>query len=137
MSSERKRGDDGFTLIEVLIAMVILAVGLLALEAMGIGAARMVARADRQSEHVARATARIEMVERELRRNNGVASAASQQAVTLTDGAVMTTTITGRSTDVAPDNELYAVRVKVTPRATDKALSVKDTLSLRTNVFIP
>lgn len=137
MSSERKRGDDGFTLIEVLIAMVILAVGLLALEAMGIGAARMVARADRQSEHVARATARIEMVARELRRNNGVASAASQQPVTLADGAVMTTTVAGRSTDPPPDPELFEVRVKVTPRSTDKALSIKDTLSLRTDVFMP
>jgi hypothetical protein len=40
--------------------MVILAVGLLALEAMGIGAARMVARADRESELTALATDRLE-----------------------------------------------------------------------------
>jgi prepilin-type N-terminal cleavage/methylation domain-containing protein len=40
---------DGFTLIEVLVAMVILAVGLLGLEALGIGAARSVALAERNS----------------------------------------------------------------------------------------
>lgn len=56
----RTSGREGFTLIEVLMAMVILAVGLLALEAMGIGAARMVARADRQSEYTAMAMADLE-----------------------------------------------------------------------------
>ena len=43
--------SEGFTLIEVLIAMVILAVGLLGLEALGIGAARANAVAERQSHH--------------------------------------------------------------------------------------
>lgn len=43
--------SEGFTLIEVLIAMVILSVGLLGLEALGIGAARANAVAERQSGH--------------------------------------------------------------------------------------
>jgi prepilin-type N-terminal cleavage/methylation domain-containing protein len=54
------RGRDGFTLVEVLAAMVILAVGLMALEAMGIGAARSVARADEVSEYTAVATDQLE-----------------------------------------------------------------------------
>lgn len=48
--SPRAAAEGGFTLIEVLIAMLILAVGLLGLEALGIGAARSIARADNQSE---------------------------------------------------------------------------------------
>ena len=56
----RARGRAGFTLIEVLVAMVILAVGLLALQAMTIWAARTVARADRQGEFTAIATADLE-----------------------------------------------------------------------------
>lgn len=56
------RGRGGFTMIEVLIAMVILAVGLLALGAMGIGSAQMVNRADRQSEYATAATDTLERV---------------------------------------------------------------------------
>jgi prepilin-type N-terminal cleavage/methylation domain-containing protein len=63
---------EGFTLIEVLIAMVILAVGLLALEAMGIGAARLVARADRQSEYTAMATADLEAALNQYRNTGNV-----------------------------------------------------------------
>lgn len=47
----KSNSNDGFTLIEVLIALVILSVGLLSLEALGIGAARANAVADRQSGH--------------------------------------------------------------------------------------
>jgi prepilin-type N-terminal cleavage/methylation domain-containing protein len=50
----------GFSLIEVLIAMVILAVGLLAIEAMAIGASRMVAGGDRNTEYTLLATQRLE-----------------------------------------------------------------------------
>jgi len=49
------RADAGFSLIEVLIAMIILSVGLLALEALGIGAARTVRRAQVQSNYAATA----------------------------------------------------------------------------------
>ena len=47
------RADAGFSLIEVLIAMIILSVGLLALESMAIGAARAVRRAAVQSNYTA------------------------------------------------------------------------------------
>ena len=69
----RPAGREGFTLIEVLIAMVILAVGLLALESMGIGAARLVARADRESEYTALATAELEAALSRFRATGAVA----------------------------------------------------------------
>ena len=54
MASEpTPRPDAGFSLIEVLIAMIILSVGLLALESLGIGAARSVRRAQVQSHYSA------------------------------------------------------------------------------------
>lgn len=53
-------GTGGFTLVEVMIALVILAVGLLGLEALGIGAARMVNRSRLESQYVALATGRLE-----------------------------------------------------------------------------
>jgi prepilin-type N-terminal cleavage/methylation domain-containing protein len=65
------RGEAGFTLIEVLAAMVILSVGLLALEALGIGAARSVASADRQTRYTAVATRVMEGRQQEIRQSPG------------------------------------------------------------------
>ena len=59
--------EAGFTLIEVLIAMVILAVGLMGLEALGIGAARSVAFAQRQSQFTVDASAEMERAVQAIR----------------------------------------------------------------------
>ncbi len=68
MTSEpRRSGEEGFTLIEVLVAMVILAVGLLGLEALGIGAARAVAMADRQSGYATLASDSLEAALHQIR----------------------------------------------------------------------
>jgi len=50
----------GAALLEVVVAMLILAVGLLGLEAMAITASRMMARANLQTEHAQSATRHIE-----------------------------------------------------------------------------
>lgn len=102
------RGREGFTLVEVLVAMVILAIGLLALEALGIGAARAVARADAQSEYTALATARLEQTLVRIRQN-----------LPLNTGEVAVGNLTVL-TDVVPENvgptrRLYTVTVRVTP----------------------
>jgi prepilin-type N-terminal cleavage/methylation domain-containing protein len=60
-------GEEGFTLVEVLAAMIILAVGLLGLEALGIGAARSIALADRQSEYATVTSDSLESALRQLR----------------------------------------------------------------------
>ncbi|HEV3052591.1 MAG TPA: prepilin-type N-terminal cleavage/methylation domain-containing protein [Longimicrobium sp.] len=100
-------GREGFTLVEVLVAMVILAVGLLALEALGIGAARAVARADVQSEYTALATQQME--ETLMRIRQGL-------AVTTGPTPVGTATVT---TDVVPETvgtrREYTVTVTVAP----------------------
>ena len=70
MTSEpRRSGEEGFTLIEVLVAMVILAVGLLGLEALGIGAARAVAMADRQSCYATLASDSLEAALHQIRQH--------------------------------------------------------------------
>lgn len=60
MPNNRLRSDAGFTLIEVLAAMVVLSVGLLGLEALGIGASRSLANAEAQSRYTTLATRAIE-----------------------------------------------------------------------------
>lgn len=74
MISETRRLDaEGFTLIEVMVAMVILAVGLLGLEALGIGAARAIALADRQSGYATLASDSLEAAMHQVRRGNAPA----------------------------------------------------------------
>ncbi|HEV2145896.1 MAG TPA: prepilin-type N-terminal cleavage/methylation domain-containing protein [Longimicrobiaceae bacterium] len=67
--SARLRSDDGFTLVEVLAAMMILAVGLLGLEALGIGASRMLVRAEKESRVSTLAATHLEAGLRQARAN--------------------------------------------------------------------
>ncbi len=70
VTTDRVAGSKGgFTLIEVVVAMVILALGLLGLEALGIGAAKSIARADRQSGYATLATDSLESALHQLRRD--------------------------------------------------------------------
>lgn len=124
------RRDAGFSMIEVLIAFVILAVGLLSLEALGIGAARMVTRAERQGEFATAASDTLEGVMFRLR--NGIAVASpSTHAI---DGASMT--ITTSATPVADGNVMWNVSALVVP-AQSKVLSPADSFRISSHVFRP
>jgi type IV pilus modification protein PilV len=68
------RAQSGFTLIEVLVAMIILAVGLLGLEALAIGAARSVASAQHRTMLAAAATQEIEDRVQAIRSNPSAVS---------------------------------------------------------------
>jgi type IV pilus modification protein PilV len=128
------RGTAGFTLIEVLIAMVILAVGLLALESMGIGASRMVARAQVQSEYAAIAA---DTLERTLNRIRGGAGAAVTQTWTVSRGAtasLVTTSAVVNTGGAAPLPSLWTVTVTITPPTTG-ILRASDGVTLRSNVI--
>lgn len=107
-ASEPGRGREGFTLMEVLVAMVILAVGLLALESLAIGGARMVARADRQSEFTTVASAQLEQVLQriELGQNPG--------STDVTAAGVRTQSVVSRQAAGAT-HFVYTVQVTVTP----------------------
>lgn len=70
---KRRRGDEGFTLVEVLMAMVLLAVGLLGLEALGLSAVRMIGQAEKNSR--AAATATLSMEDALLSLRNGTVPA--------------------------------------------------------------
>lgn len=108
---ERPDGRKGFTLVEVLVAMVIFAVGLLALEAMAIGAARSVARADRQSEYTTAATVQLEqVVQRVLLGQNPASSDA-------TANGMRTQTVVQRQAAGAT-HWVYTIEVTVTPATT-------------------
>lgn len=104
----RTRNREGFTLVEVLVAMVILAIGLLALEALAVGSARMVARADRESQYSALATERLESVLQRIDQNQNPASDETDEE----DGATVATVVTR---DVVGASNVFTVAVTVTP----------------------
>ena len=104
----RIRGREGFTLVEVLVAMVILAIGLLALEALAVGSARMVARADRESQYSALATERLESVLQRIKQLQDPPSSQTNEG----DGATVATVVTR---DVVGTNAIFTVTVTVTP----------------------
>ena len=120
------RGNGGFTMIEVLFAFVILAVGLLSLEALGIGASRLVARADRQTVYTTRATARLEQALSAVRQSQPV----DTRSDTL-PGALLTV----RGPFAA--NGLRTVIVTVMPSATNGVLAPRDSLVFSGSVFVP
>jgi type IV pilus assembly protein PilV len=118
-SSEARRRDGGFSLIEVLIAMVILAVGLLGLEAMGVSAGKLSARADRRSLYAVAATDAMEKMLGTLREGNGAAGTTTftvknAAGTSLADGSVIVAS--GGST-TSPALTRWDVTVRVIPKS--------------------
>jgi prepilin-type N-terminal cleavage/methylation domain-containing protein len=126
----RAAGEDGFTLIEVLIAMVILSVGLLGLEALGVGASRMVNRAERQGALVAIAS---DTLERTLSRFRTVADASVlpnvNQAFLTSRRDTIRVSVTGVGT------RLRTVSVTAVPSPNSVVLRRADSLRITGNVF--
>ncbi|MEW5926762.1 MAG: prepilin-type N-terminal cleavage/methylation domain-containing protein [Gemmatimonadota bacterium] len=132
MTTDRARaaGEDGFTLIEVLIAMVILSVGLLGLEALGVGASRMVNRAERQGALVAIAS---DTLERTLSRIRTSATPAAlpdvEQAFRTDRNDTIRVSVTGAGT------RLRTVSVTAIPSPSSVVLRRADSLRITGNVF--
>lgn len=64
---QRLHGESGFTMVEVLFAMILLAVGFLGLQALAVGSIRMIARADRQAELSMAASQEMEVAFQQIR----------------------------------------------------------------------
>lgn len=132
MTTDRARGagEDGFTLIEVLIAMVILSVGLLGLEALGVGASRMVNRAERQGALVAVASDTLERTLSRIRTSaNPAGLADSTQSFLTSRNDTIRISITGVGT------RLRTVNVTAIPSPSSVVLRRADSLRITGNVF--
>lgn len=105
---------NGFTLIEVLIAMVILAVGLLGLEALGVVAVRSLGFAERNSRASVTAARYVEEALEQVRRNERPASF----TCTLASGDRIQRAITYTPPANATAVARVSISVTVTPRPT-------------------
>lgn len=132
MTTDRTRaaGEGGFTLIEVLIAMVILSVGLLGLEALGVGASRMVNRAERQGALVAVASDTLERTLSRIRTDaNPAALPDVNQAFLTSRRDTIRVSVTGAG------NRLRIVSVTAIPSPSSVVLRRADSLRITGNVF--
>lgn len=127
--------QDGFTLVEVLVALVILAVGLLGLEALGIGASRMVARAERESYYVSVATDTLERTLGRVRESPGSLPALPYTETGSTPGGDPLH-LSIASTPVGGGLSLYTVTTTVVPRSTGaQVMKAADSVTVVGNVL--
>ena len=110
------RRKAGFSLIEVLVAMVILAVGLLAIEAMAIGAARQIASANLTTEYTLLAS---EQLETEIRRVRTLREDPQARDLTVNGARVQVVPASAAVAGVADaGGTLWTITVTVTPPST-------------------
>lgn len=119
--------EAGFTLIEVLIAMLILAVGLLGLEALAIGSARSITLAERQSGFAVIAADSLESAMHQLRQGT-LPRQFCQTDLSFGDRL-------SRAVD-ASDPTLITVTVSVLP-APDAQMARPDTFRIGSSLFLP
>lgn len=101
----------GFALAEVLVAMVILAVGLLALESLAIGASRRITMANFATEYTLIGSERMETA---LNAARGTGTPPATSTVTLDDGTRIDQVVTPTALAGA-GGTLYQVAITVTP----------------------
>lgn len=99
----------GYTLVEVLVAMVILAVGVLLLQAGAIAAARAVVFADKQTDYAMAASASMEKLRYEVIAQN--IGTATRTAIIPVGGGRDTATVVDSVTYVSRGKRLLVVRV--------------------------
>ena len=145
MATERAaRPDAGFTLIEVLIAMVILAIGLLAVEALGIGAARSVQRARVQSAYSALASDELEQAMVTIsqaptasitEKNYTVGSGSGATSGARVKRTATFTAVAGTAPGRGGNLNLWTVTVSVLPPSGSTVIRTSDSVHVVSNVI--
>jgi prepilin-type N-terminal cleavage/methylation domain-containing protein len=131
-------GDAGFSLIEVLFALVILAVGVLALESMGIGAARSVRRARMQTAYAVLAADELEQALARIER--APAQPLEPREYTAADGSRVRreagfTPVAGTEPPRGGTLGLWTVTVSVRPPAIPGVLAPSDSVRVTSRVL--
>jgi prepilin-type N-terminal cleavage/methylation domain-containing protein len=122
-----RRSEGGFSLVEVMMALVILAVGLLALESLGVSAARLVAASQRHNAFVSSASAVLERAVAQAR--TGVTVDTATQSVSGGTVKVYSTTTT------AGGRTLTQLQARAVPAANAQSYMKADTVLLQAYVY--
>jgi prepilin-type N-terminal cleavage/methylation domain-containing protein len=125
----------GFTLIEVLVALTILAVGLLAIAALSIGASRMSARAAYVSSYTARASSELESMMGEIRVASPKLTSGFTRSETIqAPGGGSAATLAGTATLTG---DRWDLSVRVRPITGHPVLASRDSIVLSAYVYHP
>lgn len=125
----RTEREAGFTLIEVLAAMLVLSIGLLGVQALGVGAARSVVRADHQTEMAGLAISAMEARQQAIRRDPGGLVSGESCDTDPTSGIDLCVRVEG-------GGGLPAGSARITVRAIHPRL-VRDTFSITSYLYDP
>ena len=128
----RTGAEAGFTLIEVLAAMLVLAVGLMGVQALGVGAARLLARADQQTGMAVAATAAMEVRQQAIRRDPAGVVAGEGCATDAATGV----DLGGRRDPAGSSADVSAGSARITVRAVHPQLP-RDTFRLTSWIYDP
>jgi prepilin-type N-terminal cleavage/methylation domain-containing protein len=120
------RGRAGFALAEVLVAMVILAFGLMAVQSMALGASQMIRKADLTTQYTLVGSHRLEELLTSARIGTPPSGTGTQS---LADGTIVDWTVTTTNAGTSGAT-LYRVRVTVTPASTLAARVRLDPITL-------
>jgi type IV pilus modification protein PilV len=133
-SKLRLGGRGGFTLIEVLAAMLILAVGLLALQGLALTAMRLVHRSKVQTEHLSMATQTLEATLSRARDGQNPGNATSSFVVNGTSDQLRVITAATAVPNTLPARTRWDVVVTVVP-GTRAYLGPQDSTRLEGSVI--
>lgn len=122
------RATAGFSLAEVLVALVILAVGLLALESLGVSAARLVAASQRHNAFVSNAAGVLERAVAQVRSGTSVDTTAQ----TVSGGTVR---VLSPTYTTAGGRTLTLLQAKAIPAANAQSYMKTDTVLLQAYVY--
>ncbi len=128
--------ERGFTLIEVLIAMVLLAISLMALVPLGVVAVRQTGLADRNTRSAAQAAEYLETALSQLREHSLDSNLPlpAQLCLTLPNGDVVSRRVRTAGNDPATSARLPRVEVTVTPEPRG---STPRPLTANSSLFVP
>lgn len=121
--------DGGFTLIEILIAMVLLGVGMLGLSALGVTSARTLAQAEVRTAYAITAADALEQALYRIRTEPGSVSSGVLSVDTLDSRDIVTTTVTRA-------DPRWTVTVTVAASASSRSASISD-YTISSDVFVP
>jgi prepilin-type N-terminal cleavage/methylation domain-containing protein len=129
-------GRAGFSLIEIVMALVLLAIGLLGVEALGVYASRLIARAEKSTVMIAAATDTLERTVIHIRQGD-IATPPLSQSYTLgtgdTVGLKVTRSLISNASTGTP--YLWTVQVSVYPKRRGTLLQRSDSVGMISNVI--